>query len=346
MPRREPPESLPSTLAEALVTVDEALAGGDAARALELADAAAKRWPGKAEVHHARGVALREMGKPDEALEALDASIDLAPSFADAWLDSAEALLDDLGDPAGAIDRLARARRHVDEPAVLADMELLRGMALASLEDYTGALQALEEAARLDPGLGDVHAERGAVLIELLRLEDAEKALRKAIELVPESGQAHHLLGFVLDYTGRREASLPFFRKAAEVDAEAFAEPVRVTEKEFDQLVEMAVAEIPEPFAGKLKNVEISTENYADKDFCRRHDCSPTVLGLYVGTPMTERGATEPRLPDRIILFQRSLENASRSREELVAEIATTVQHEVGHLLGFSEDELHEHGVG
>ena len=338
--------SPPADPEAALAAVDEELGNEQVVAALELAEAALVRWPDDPDLHHARGVTLRLLERPEDALEEMEAALQLDRSLAEAWLDAAEILIEDMGDEVEALDLLAQARKHVSEPAARAELELLRGIAMSGLSDYTGALQALEAATELDAAHPDVHAERGGVLIELLRFDDAEAALQRSLSLSEESARAHELLAFVLDYTGRREAALPHFRRAAELDEQLPPEPSRAAEDEFDQLVDRAVSAIPEPFAARLKNVEISVENYADKDTCRRHDCSPTTLGLYVGIPLPERGATDPALPDRIILFQRALENASRDRDELVDEIAVTLKHEIGHLLGFSEEELHERGHG
>lgn len=331
---------------ESLEAIDAELAAERPERALALADAALAQWPGDAELHHARGVALRLLGRPEDALDAMELALERDRALAEAWLDAAEILIEDFGDEVEALELLAQARKRVTETEAQAEIEYLRGVALSQLEDQTGALQALQAAAALDPSHPDVLTEQGGVLIELLRFDEAEAALRKALALSDESARAHELLAFVLDYTGRREAARAHFRKAAQIDPQLPPDPHRVPEDAFDGLVARALGAIPEPFAARMKNVEISVENYADKDTCRRHDCSPTVLGLYVGVPLPERGANEPSLPDRIILFQRALENTCRDEDELVEEIAVTLKHEIGHLLGFSDEELHERGHG
>jgi predicted Zn-dependent protease with MMP-like domain len=67
------------------------------------------------------------------------------------------------------------------------------------------------------------------------------------------------------------------------------------------------------------------------------------MLGMFRGPSLRERVGGE--LPPAIFLFQRNLERAARTREELVEQIRVTVLHEVGHLLGLSEEELHERGL-
>lgn len=335
------------SLDELLAEIDEALAAGDHAEAARLADEAFREHPDAPEPHHARGLALLGLGRPDGALDEMLEAVRLDAGLADAWLDAAELLIEEMGDELRGLELLEQARRHLDDdPRALAELELLRGLALAHLQDFTGALRALEEAQALDPENPEAPLEAASVLIEMLRLEDAEEALRRSLELGGDDARAYQLLAFVLDYTGRREAAEREYRRAAERDPQLPARPVRMDEEEFDRVVEAALSRVPERFARHLENVEISVQNFPDREFCRRHDCGPMTLGLYVGTPLTLRENGNQALPDRIVLFQRSLESACSDREELIRETAITLKHEIGHFLGMEEDELHDAGHG
>lgn len=72
------------------------------------------------------------------------------------------------------------------------------------------------------------------------------------------------------------------------------------------------------------------------------------LLGIYVGTPLTERdgGWAAGALPDRIVLFRGPLTRMCADLDELREEIAITIVHEAGHHVGIDEDRLHDLGWG
>ncbi len=70
---------------------------------------------------------------------------------------------------------------------------------------------------------------------------------------------------------------------------------------------------------------------------------SGTLFGLYQGVPLTEREWNFGNaLPDRIVIYQKPIERAATSPEEMEEIVVDTVMHEVGHYFGFSDDELYE----
>lgn len=122
---------------------------------------------------------------------------------------------------------------------------------------------------------------------------------------------------------------------------------MKLSPREFAKLVERALVDIPEPFAGYLQDVAVDVEPLPSARICREMevDDPSELLGLYEGVPLTERSVEElTRMPDRIILYQRNIEEMCESREEIVEEIRTTVLHEVGHHFGLDEDDLEELG--
>jgi predicted Zn-dependent protease with MMP-like domain len=125
-----------------------------------------------------------------------------------------------------------------------------------------------------------------------------------------------------------------------------------MTREEFDVLVEEALGTIPERFRDALKNVAIvvedepTPEQLASIDHDEEgdeadDDSDMTLLGLYEGTPLTERKWDDGnRLPDKVTLFQGPIEDASEDEDDVVIAIGETLIHEIGHYFGLSEDEI------
>ena len=104
---------------------------------------------------------------------------------------------------------------------------------------------------------------------------------------------------------------------------------------------------VPEEFRRYLENVDIIVEDWPSTDQFAGHlvDESQLLLGLYEGVPLTERADYLAVLPDRITIFQGSIEEICETHEEIVEEIRTTVVHEVAHHFGIDDERLHELGV-
>ena len=115
--------------------------------------------------------------------------------------------------------------------------------------------------------------------------------------------------------------------------------------EKFESLVADALASIPRKFRDAMTNIVIVVEDEPSREILREMDIRPpgTLLGLYSGTPLTERGWDfGNRLPDRIQIFQGPHERESEDDEDLVIAIAETLIHEIGHYFGMSEEQIEE----
>ena len=116
-----------------------------------------------------------------------------------------------------------------------------------------------------------------------------------------------------------------------------------MTREEFRELVEEAIDTIPGKFARKVRNLVIVIEDAASEELLDEMeiDDSSELLGLYQGTPLTERRWDYGNaLPDRILLFQGPHERDADDDEVLIVSIAETLIHEIGHYFGLSEEEI------
>ena len=116
---------------------------------------------------------------------------------------------------------------------------------------------------------------------------------------------------------------------------------VEMTDEEFEAAVADALDSLPPELARLIDNVVVLVEAEAPED-------DPDLLGLYEGTPLTERDGwwAAGSLPDRITIFRNPTLRMCEDVDEVAEEVAVTVVHEVAHYFGIDDDRLHELGWG
>lgn len=114
-----------------------------------------------------------------------------------------------------------------------------------------------------------------------------------------------------------------------------------MTPSRFRELVEKALGELPEQFQTHVRNVQVTVKAAPGAEADGQPDAD-TLLGLYVGDPLTQQSATEPPLfPARIFIYRDSILQESGEDERLIVEeIRITVLHEIGHHLGLDDEEM------
>jgi predicted Zn-dependent protease with MMP-like domain len=115
--------------------------------------------------------------------------------------------------------------------------------------------------------------------------------------------------------------------------------------EKFESLVADALASVPRQFREAIANLVIVVEDEPSHELLRQMGIRPpgTLLGLYSGTPLTQRGWDHGNtLPDRILIFQGPHERQSNDDGDLMVAIAETLIHEIGHYFGMSEEQIEE----
>ena len=102
--------------------------------------------------------------------------------------------------------------------------------------------------------------------------------------------------------------------------------------------------ELPQEYITGLDNVAILYADEPDEHQREkaRLDNRHTLLGLYEGIPLIQRGAGYTFvLPDKITLFKYPLLSLASTPEELFEEVKRTLWHEIAHYYGLNHSDMH-----
>jgi predicted Zn-dependent protease with MMP-like domain len=106
----------------------------------------------------------------------------------------------------------------------------------------------------------------------------------------------------------------------------------------FEALVSTALDDVPPELSALIDNCVVLVEDDPPPE-------DPELLGVYDGTPLTERDTGySMTLPDRITIFRHPILAMCATEEEAVDEVRITVVHEIAHHFGIDDDRLHELG--
>ncbi|MGP2439163.1 metallopeptidase family protein [Streptomyces sp. JW3] len=109
---------------------------------------------------------------------------------------------------------------------------------------------------------------------------------------------------------------------------------LEMTREEFEELVAEALDRIPPELTRLMDNVAVFVEDEPPAD-------DPELLGLYEGTPLTERGEWYAGvLPDRITVYRGPTLRMCENREDVVAETEVTVVQDTSSYTSFADLQL------
>lgn len=112
--------------------------------------------------------------------------------------------------------------------------------------------------------------------------------------------------------------------------------------KNFESLVEEALAGLPRKFKKLIHNLAIIVEESPPRRLSPKTPSS-TLLGLYHGVPLKHRGSYYGNVPpDVIVIYQNPIEKSCASEEEIRQMVKDVLLHEIGHYFGLTEKELRD----
>ena len=116
--------------------------------------------------------------------------------------------------------------------------------------------------------------------------------------------------------------------------------PVEMARSRFEELVGEALDEVPPELLRLMDNVVILVEDDPPAG-------QPTLLGMYEGYALTDRGWHYAGVqPDRIFIYRRPILSVCETEDDVVEEVAVTVVHEIAHHFGIDDARLHQLGWG
>ena len=114
--------------------------------------------------------------------------------------------------------------------------------------------------------------------------------------------------------------------------------------QQFESVVHEVLQGLPDWVRSALDNIDILVEERPDAEL---DPDGHGLLGVYLGTPLPERGVDYAwALPDVIYIFRQPHLELGLPEDDLRREIARTVMHEIAHYFGIDDDHLDEIGMG
>lgn len=177
----------------------------------------------------------------------------------------------------------------------------------------------------------------------LWEFEEANAALERFAQSGgdrDENAEAAFYRGLLAEFSGRDGDR--FYTRAARLAPDLFAEPVRMSDDEVESVLRATLRGLPPEIRAFADETVVFV-----RPLPKPHpDVDPLTLGLYVGRDLLNRSPeASGELPPHIEIFKGNLERRARDRDELVAELRTTLLHELGHHLGFDERGVAELGL-
>ena len=252
-------------------------------------------------------------------------------------------LLED-GDAEKATSTALRALNEEDR----AEFRYLLGIGLLDLAEPEAAIPELEKACERDPAWVDPRTALAWAQFRVCRFDDAKASVEKALEGDDEIPEAHQLRGLLAERDEDDDTAALAFAEARRLAPDDFPDPYTMPEDEFLAVAQDAVRELEAPVLEVLEETAFFVQDVPAEPLLKEADppLDPQLLGLFVGRSLLEQSVQDSgTLPNTMYLFQRNLERVAGTREELEEEIRITVLHEIGHHLGWGEEELEARGL-
>ncbi len=268
-------------------------------------------------------------------------------------LDEVDARLDE-GHADEGLELARQAQRLLDrnesvkekEVDLRVDTHYLLAAAQFELGDVAAALREYETVRKLDARDKEIDYWEARALFHSWRFSEAERTLARHKPKATTRAGTLYYQALLADFRGDHEKAEQLFSRAAEEDPDEYPMPVRMPAPEVHAMLEDVLDALPREVRRALENVDLALLPLPDPKIHASPDIDPLVLGVYRGVNLLEKsGQTIAPELDRIEIFQRNVERVVNDKDELREELRVTLLHEIGHHLGWDEDDLTARGL-
>jgi predicted Zn-dependent protease with MMP-like domain len=120
---------------------------------------------------------------------------------------------------------------------------------------------------------------------------------------------------------------------------------MKISDEQFEELVQRAVSDIPARFAEHMANIAFRVDEEPSREQLEAGGLlhgGGTLLGLYEGIPLPLRSAGYSGVvPDVITVFKGPHEDMAADLAQLTRDVHQTVWHEVAHYFGLDHGQIH-----
>lgn len=250
--------------------------------------------------------------------------------------------LHDEGDPDTALETIEKAFDFIDEEDDLIEAVIVRTEALILVDELESARESLAELASSvidDPQLA---LDLGELALAAGDPNGALKWAQTAVADKELEADALHLLGFIHEAREDREAQTASWLKVRELDKQAPASDVTMSEDEVERIARETLAELPEDARKRLADVPILIDDVPPAESVADGE-DPRALGVFEGASMRDGEAAGA--VTHIRLYKTNLERMASDLDHLAEQIRITVLHETAHYFGLEEDDLTRLGL-
>jgi predicted Zn-dependent protease with MMP-like domain len=170
---------------------------------------------------------------------------------------------------------------------------------------------------------------------------------RDAITAAPRDGRGYYALACNLERLGQLTKADRAFVRAAQSQHEPHPLPYRVGWRHFKEAVGRAADSLPQELREALEEIDLVLADYPGSEQIS-NDQGYELLGLFAGPTKADLQDPDPaagELTTRIYLYRRAHEHIATSAGEFDEELRRTLYHELGHFLGFDEDDMDRFGL-